>query len=203
MKYKNFISAEKSFNDDDMTITHYITTITPDRFGEIVNPFGMDDSNFRKNPVVLFGHNSRNLVIGKNISLSADNYGVKAITKFADTDTGRDLYRLNKEGFLNAWSIGFLPVGDITKKVHSVTKETYSYIDKWELLEYSSVPIPANPDALNLIYKSIKSNDVFKEIILGTGFYDAKTEIEKIKSKIIELEDSISEKLIKIIKLIK
>ena len=45
--------------------------------------------------------------------------------------------------------------------------------------------------------------DVFKEIILGTGFYDAKTEIEKIKSKIIELEDSISEKLIKIIKLIK
>jgi HK97 family phage prohead protease len=203
MRYKNFVSSEKSFNDDEMTITHYISTSTPDRYGEIVNPFGMDDTNFRKNPVVLFGHNSRNLVIGKNISLVADEYGVKAITKFADTDTGRDLYKLNRDGFLNAWSIGFLPVGEITKKYDDKTKETYSYIEKWELLEYSSVPVPANPDAINLLYKSIKSEEVFKEILLGNELNDTKTEIENLKSKIEELEDSISKKLIKILKLIK
>jgi HK97 family phage prohead protease len=203
MKYKNFISTEKTFNDDEMTITHYISTVTPDRFGEIVNPFGMDDKNFRKNPIVLFGHNSRNLVIGKNISLKADNFGVKAITRFADTDTGRDLYRLNREGFLNAWSIGFLPIGEISKKYDKEKKETYSFIDKWELLEYSSVPIPANPDALNLMYKSIKSEEVFKEIISSTELCDTKKEIDNLKIKLTQLEDGIARKLINILKLLK
>ena len=52
MKTKHFISeTDKTFNDDDLTITHYISTTTPDRYGDIVNPAGMDTSNYIKNPV--------------------------------------------------------------------------------------------------------------------------------------------------------
>ncbi len=195
MEYKNFIVTEKSFNDKDMTLTHYISTVTPDRFGDIVNPFGMDADNYRKNPIVLFGHShhSSGNVIGKNIGLFPDEFGVKAITKFADTPVGKDLYILNREGYLNAWSIGYIP-----KKIKSHNsnsndkKESYNIIDEWELLEYSSVAIPANPDAINLMLKEIKSQEVIQEI-----------KISLLQNKIEMLEDKIAKKLLKIIKLIK
>jgi HK97 family phage major capsid protein/HK97 family phage prohead protease len=154
MNYKTFENTVKSFNDNEMTIEHYISTSTPDRYGEVINPRGMDDTNYRKNPVVLFCHDSRNLVIGKNISLFPDDFGIKAITKFADTQAGKELYRLNKEGFLNAWSIGFLPKSPPERK--SINGKDVSYISEWELIEYSSVPVPANPDSINLILKELR-----------------------------------------------
>jgi HK97 family phage prohead protease len=201
MEYKNFIATEKSFNDKDMTITHYISTVTPDRFGDIVNPFGMDAENFRKNPIVLFGHshNSRGNVIGKNIALFPDDFGVKAITKFADTPAGKDLYILNKEGYLNAWSIGFIPKKTKTQSTTINNQPgTYNIIDEWELLEYSSVAIPANPDALNLMVKEIKSPEVLQELSLGI----INNEIEKIKNRIDLLEDKTAEKIKRLLKLI-
>lgn len=192
MEYKNLIITEKSFNDKDMTLTHYISTVTPDRFGDVVNPFGMDAENFRKNPVVLFGHShhSRGNVIGKNIGLFPDDFGVKAITKFADTTAGKDLYLLNREGFLNAWSIGFIPKN--TKTQNTVTNNQtgiYNIIDEWELLEYSSVVIPANPDAINLMMKEVKSKDVLYEISYAL-----------LQNRIDTLEDKIANKLIDIVK---
>ena len=128
MIYKTFESFTKRFDDSLMTIEHYITTATPDRYGEVINPAGMDDSNFRKNPVVLFCHDSRNLVIGKNVTLTPDEFGIKAVTRFADTETGKELYRLNKEGFLNAWSIGFIPKSRPERR--TVDGIEVSYIDK-------------------------------------------------------------------------
>jgi HK97 family phage prohead protease len=201
MEYKNFIATEKSFNDKDMTITHYISTVTPDRFGDIVNPFGMDADNFRKNPIVLFGHshNTRGNIIGKNIALFPDDFGVKAITKFADTSAGKDLYILNKEGFLNAWSIGFIPKKTKTQSTTINNQPgTYNIIDEWELLEYSSVAIPANPDALNLMVKEIKSPEVLQELSWGI----INNEIEKINNRINLLEDKTAEKIKKLLKLI-
>jgi HK97 family phage prohead protease len=201
MEYKNFIVIEKSFSDKDMTITHYISTVTPDRFGDIVNPFGMDADNFRKNPIVLFGHshNARSNVIGKNIALFPDDFGVKAITKFADTPAGKDLYILNREGYLNAWSIGFIPKKTKTQSTTINNQPgTYNIIDEWELLEYSSVAIPANPDALNLMMKEIKSPEIVEEISKGI----INVEIEGIKDRIDRLESKLAGKFKDIIKLI-
>jgi HK97 family phage prohead protease len=208
MEYKNFIVTEKSFSDKDMTMTHYISTVTPDRFGDIVNPFGMDADNYRKNPIVLFGHshNARGNIIGKNITLLPDDFGVKAITKFADTPAGKDLYILNKEGYLNAWSIGFIPKKTKTQNTTINNQPgTYNIIDEWELLEYSSVAIPANPDALNLMYKEIKSAEVLQEI----NFALLKSELEEFKNSSAEfnnnlklLEEKAARKFSEIIKLI-
>ncbi|MFA5404118.1 MAG: HK97 family phage prohead protease [Ignavibacteria bacterium] len=195
MNYKNFIVTEKSFNDKEKTITHYISTVTPDRFGDIVNPFGMDADNYRKNPIVLFGHShhSRGNVIGKNIALFPDDFGVKAITKFADTPAGNDLYILNREGYLNAWSIGYIPKKLKTQNTTTNNQSgTYNIIDEWELLEYSSVVIPANPDALNLMLKEIKSQEVLQEINLSI-----------LQSKIEIIEDKLARKLNDILRIIK
>ncbi len=194
MNYKNFIVKEKSFNDKDKTITHYISTVTPDRFGDIVNPFGMDADNYRKNPIVLFGHSyrARGNVIGKNLALFPDDFGVKAITKFADTPAGNDLYILNREGYLNAWSIGYIPKKVKTQNSTSNSQTgTYNIIDEWELLEYSSVVIPANPDALNLMLKEIKSTEVLQEL-----------NYSMLQNRIDVMEDKLARKLNDILKII-
>lgn len=145
-------SEIKSFNDSEMTITHYISTPTPDRYGDIVDPEGMLEDQYRKNPVVLLNHDSSKMIIGKNLWLEKTERGILAKTQFADTENGREVYRLNKTGFMNAWSIGFLiPEGGIE------IKDGKRYIRKWELLEYSAVAVPANPDCVNLVMKSLKT----------------------------------------------
>ncbi len=160
IKYKDLteIISTKEIDRSALTITHYISTATPDRFGEIMNPKGCNYSEYRKNPVVFFGHQSRELPIARNESIISDDFGVIAVTKFDTSDFAKEVFRLNAEGFLNSWSIGFVPVEK------PILKDKYSYYDKWNLLEYSSVPIPANPDAVNLMLKEVK-NEKVREII--------------------------------------
>lgn len=140
----------KEIDERDMTIVHYISTVTPDRYNEVMNPDGMDDSDFRKNPVVFFGHRNSGLPIAKNLWLKKDGFGVIAKTQFDSSDTAREVFRLNKEGYLNAWSVGFMYNGE------PEYRDGLYYVSKWKLLEYSSVAIPANPDCLNLMLKEIK-----------------------------------------------
>ncbi|MGB9697300.1 MAG: HK97 family phage prohead protease [Ignavibacteria bacterium] len=211
METKTFITAEKSssYDDEKMTLTHFITTVTPDRYGEIVNPYGMDSRNFRKNPVVLFGHNASKMVIGKNLSLRIDDFGVKATTQFADTEVGREIYRLNRDGFLNAWSIGFIPKKVIHRGEKKNDSESFTVIEEWELIEYSSVVIPANPDSLNLLLKEVRSDEM-KLLLRGDlsieNFLKRIEQLElksqKLESDFIKLENKIADKFLEIIKLI-
>ena len=180
--YKNIDEAQKikEINKDELTITHYISTATPDRFNEIMNPKGCDDIEYRRNPVVFFGHRSRDLPIARNEKLLADDFGVLAVTKFDTSDFAKEIFRLNAEGFLNSWSVGFIPLEA------PVLKGNNLYYDKWKLLEYSSVPIPANPDAVNLMLKEVK-NEKVKEIIKlcsrpGNEVTDFKKELENFKN---------------------
>lgn len=212
METRTFITAGKfkAYDDQKMTLTHFITTVTPDRYGEIVNPYGMDSRNFRKNPVVLFGHDINRTVIGKNLSLSVDDFGVKATTQFADTEAGREVYRLNKDGFLNAWSIGFIPRKVIHQKAKGNDKEElFTIIDEWELIEYSSVVIPANPDSLNLLLKEVRSDEI-KSLLEGNASIEnllrqierLELRSQKLECELTELESRIADKLLEIIKLI-
>lgn len=195
-------------NEDEFTIIHYISTPTPDRYGDIVEQAGLDDTKFKNNPVVLFGHRSRELPIGKSRWVKSDGVGVLAQTAFdKDSEFAREIFRMNKEGILNAWSIGFIPLE------YSFLKEGGMLVKKWELLEYSSVPIPANPDALNLMMKECKV-DMVRDIIndenklmrmeLAIKDLSGKEEkfnekIELIRKDLISLEDRIAKKLIEII----
>ena len=179
---QNFI---KSVDENERTIIHYISTITPDVYGDIVHPEGMDSSDFQKNPVVLFAHNSGATAIGKNIWLRKVKNGVLAKTKFADTEIGRELFRLNAEGYMNSWSIGF-----IIQDGGAHFKDGFRHIDKWKLLEYSSVALPANPDALNLIIKKY-----FEENTKQITFINSPKKEKKMdeKEKISGASDSVQE----------
>lgn len=181
---------KSNINEEEMSVVHYISTIDKDVYDDVVIPDGIDYADFRKNPVVLYMHNSYSKPIAKNLWLKTDSRGVLAKTQFdKNGEEGAEIFRLIKEGFLNAWSIGFM-----------INKFDYvgntRMIKEWKLLEYSAVPIPANPNALTLALENVKCANV-RDAIMQTKEYQQSVvkaalaqseEIEKLKSEMQEME---------------
>jgi len=170
---KNFISTNRidirSIDKENFTITHVINTKVLDRHGTVVLPSGMKADSYLKNPVVLAIHNGHQLPIGKCVDLKVTDEKVEATTLFNKNDpVSMQFFKAFEDGFMNAWSIGFIPLKykafdeenyqDLNTKyglnvtldqIHDAGFWGIYLIYEWELLEYSAVPIPANPEALN------------------------------------------------------
>lgn len=146
--------GQKAVGDDEELLYVTITTDAVDRYGDIVDPKGADVKAYKKNPVVLFAHDSGNFPIGSGLRLKREENGWTSYVRFSKvTDLAMTVEALYKEGTMRAFSIGFLPTKYERRKDED-GKEMYSYhFQKWELLEFSAVPVPANPEALVNAYK--------------------------------------------------
>ena len=126
-----------------------ITTNALDRQNEIVEPDGASLANYMANPVVLYGHayqGMESIPVGRAISLEiyheGDTKGIKAQWEWQQDDVTPLISAVHKSwdrGFINTASIGFL-----------ASEYQDNHIVKWEMLEYSLVPVPANPTAMRL-----------------------------------------------------
>lgn len=151
---------------DDATreIVHLISARTVDRDGDLVEPRGGRLSNFRKNPVVLFSHDPTR-PIGRNVAISASEEEVVATTRFAGLDQANEdaemVYRLYRDGFMRAFSIGFMPITVSFDK--PLPNMTGVWFKEWELMEYSAVAVPSNPDALVRMVKAYGLPDGARE----------------------------------------
>lgn len=129
-----------------------ITTDSVDRDGDTIAVDGWDISNYMKNPVVLWAHDSRTLPIGKALEVIASPGKLSAVDEFTTRELnplGDMVYNLVDQGFLNAVSVGFRPIkwSFNEDRGGSGWMPAYDFLEQ-ELLEHSVVPIPANPDAL-------------------------------------------------------
>jgi HK97 family phage prohead protease len=151
----------KAINRNTREVLHIITNATEDRAGDVVDPAGADVTNYMKNPVVLADHNySINSIIGRATSLEIRDGGLWARTKFHDKGIGADAFNLVEAGMARAWSIGFRPVEYDTRKDKDGRKTRGFHFKKWELLEYSLVAIPMNPDIVaNAIKRGLLDPD--------------------------------------------
>ncbi len=162
---KFLLGEVKEFDEAERTDVGLISTITPDRDMDIMLPAGCQLDNFRKNPVVQYAHNYQSLPIGKALWIKSTDNGLIAKTKYANTEFANDVWELKKEGFLNAYSVGFIPISytDDKKEIEGIKAEygivgdVRRVIKEWELLEYSVCNVPANPEALTLMMKAVKS----------------------------------------------
>ena len=110
---------------------------TKDRAGDSLGIKTWKLTNYKKNPVLLFAHDYRQLPIGVAEKIWMENKKLKFIPKFQTvSQVGQQVKTLYEEGFLKAWSVGFIPKYKDNKLVSN------------ELLEISAVPVPANPNAL-------------------------------------------------------
>jgi HK97 family phage prohead protease len=126
-------------NDDERTITARVSTADRDRDDEIVEPKGIDLKDYQRNPVLGWAHKYDHPAVGKALWSKTDADGLICKFQFAETQFADELYQLYKDGFMKAFSIGFIPMEyDQKSKTHQ----------KISLLEVSCVLVPANQSAL-------------------------------------------------------
>lgn len=175
----------------DRSVQFTISKEVVDRDGDILRAGGVDFTNYMKNPVFLGFHNSRDFPLGKVTKFWVEGDSVKAIVYFPTVEelsTNPEqasekakltdfTYHCYKTGMLNAVSVGFIPLE------WTETENGYD-IQKWELLEFSAVAVPANQDAIAEAVKSF--GDEFAK-----GFITEEKSGRKISAATREILDKI------------
>lgn len=146
---KQYIAEVKAADGDSRVLTFTISTASVDRMGDTIAVEGWDFGAYRKNPVVQWAHDYTSLPVAKSLREWIEGGRVKSDAEFTPVGMARfndTVYEMYKQGFLSAVSVGFQP----TKWAWAEDKDRKLGIDfsKQELLEYSAVPVPANPEAL-------------------------------------------------------
>lgn len=160
---KVFNSIIKDINVNDKTLTAFVSTNAVDRMGDVLEPKGADLKAFNKNPVVMFAHDYGSPPIAKALwtkkSKKDGKDGILSKMEFASTEFGQEIFDLYKDGFMNAFSVGFIPKESEPMEEGGSQWGPQRFL-KWEMLEYSAVPVPANAEALALaVSKGIISED--------------------------------------------
>ena len=148
-KNSKFKLASIKETKDQGVISFILTKKVVDRDSEVIMPKGGDFTSFKKNPVLLWAHDMHFPPIGKILvdTLKTTDDEVEADVKFDMADPfAKLIHDKYKDGFLNAGSIRFIPTEIGREQV--LPGQKGATITKWEMLEFSAVPVPANQEAL-------------------------------------------------------
>lgn len=174
--------TEEKTKDGKKVFSAVATTLDLDRYNEVVLPKGVILDNFLQNPVLLSQHDYGKDPIGAitDIKVGKSEILVKFVFDETDPDAAKTM-RKYEQGIMKSFSIGFLPKtwmygeqlrdekGNPAKKVECALpdgstykldltqyKQTPSVVyTGWELLELSTVSVPANPGATMMALRSM------------------------------------------------
>lgn len=137
----------KAVNKEARTIDFVISTAAVDRDNDTLDVSGWDIGNYVKNPVVLFAHDHWQPPVAQSLSVTQESGALRSKAFFTPKDLypfGDMIFEFYAQGFMRATSVGFKPS---EFKFNDDRKYGIDYL-KQELLEYSCVPVPSNPEAL-------------------------------------------------------
>lgn len=144
---KDFAVCDKALDAESYTAEFTITTGDVDRQGDTVAVAGWQFARFLQNPVVAWQHDYAIPPIGKTLLLTQETARIRARLQFdAEDPFARKIFAKVQAGFLNAVSVGFIPLHWEWSK--DPAREYGWDISSAELLEISIVSIPANASAL-------------------------------------------------------
>lgn len=159
--------------NETRTIPFILSTLGRDRHHTILNQRSWNIDNYRKNPIVGYMHNlygdmcnppDPDNVIGMDKGIAIDENGgspiLVGLPYFEPAELNLVADKILRKlilGTLRAVSVGFLPEGKGKwgegEEAEGRENETY-YFAGQELLEYSIVNIPSNPDGLKKAMRS-------------------------------------------------
>jgi HK97 family phage prohead protease len=154
---KQMIAPAEAMGGELRALRFTISTESVDREQDVISIAGWDLANFKRNPVVLWGHDAALLPIGRAFDVAIEGGALKASIEFIPFDTpeggafAESVYRLARAGFIAATSVGFRPLKwDYTRDASRGADDWFPGIDfqEQELVELSVVTVPANPEAL-------------------------------------------------------
>ena len=217
MVRKRMNIGTKVIDDDKRIIEFTSSTKTRDRDGDTINNYGWDLSNFKKNPLFLWGHDYSKPSIGRVITSNITTNSLKQTVQFMGADVANNeeykdwpdwlkfadlVYQMYKNKYLNAVSVGFNP----ESWEWADEAEGNINFDSQELLELSAVTVPSNPDAvqaaglgqkrlLDNYYKTARKymsfDDMPDDEVIEIIDNDTKFEDEVINLDEIEFEEKI------------
>lgn len=182
--------------------TFMINTNNMDRDSEILYSLGADLKNYigtpgHENPMVLWNHN-QDLPIARTVKLTRSRHGLKAKIQFGNTAKAQEIFQLITDGILRTASVGY-----ITKKViekgatgwkqmidklasegYPVDRAAKRILSAWELLEFSVVSVPSNPNAL--IRRMTKGYKISHDMQKDLGVWTEEEVLEDTAMKNIE-----------------
>jgi hypothetical protein len=158
-EYKVFEAEVKESSEKDLTVVHFISTERRDRGRDILYANGM---KMEGRPVVLFQHGFNEAIgsepIAKPLWIKPGEFknrkGIQAKTQFYPDDLGKRLWQKTVEGYMPNWSVGWRPLRHEFKTEKDGVEIRHVY--EWELLEYSLVAVPMQPDAQTLPGKEVE-----------------------------------------------
>ncbi len=160
MYRKNLIVTRKATRSKQK-ISFVASTDRADRYGDVINQSGWNLDAYRSNPIVLLNHNANALPIGRGEVKVEDGQLLIDVIFDKDDELAQRVERKARNGFMNAVSVGFNPIEQLSRaelpKDHPayVERGGGNYFNKSELLEVSIVTIPANSEATTMSAKNI------------------------------------------------
>jgi HK97 family phage prohead protease len=154
MLVKEFVSKSPVIDVEKRQIRFLASTPDVDRDGERILPtaFGKNLAQFLTNSVFLACHQHRldsgdPPVIGKVVRAWIDAaVGLWAIVQFAENELGEKYWKLYRDGFMKAVSVGFTPIKWHEEFIEGKRVTTY---DEVEWIELSACAVPSNRGALS------------------------------------------------------
>lgn len=141
---------EKASKLSEGEVEFVVSTNALDSHGERINVDGIKINDFKKNPVVLWGHDGFNLPIAQASKVWKDAGKLMARAKFfLDDAFSAKVYDYIVKGRLSAVSIGGM--------VEEWGEDGIT-IKSLNMKEFSVVSVPANPEAL-AVSKSLNTNE--------------------------------------------
>lgn len=133
---------------EEREVDYVCSTETVDSYGTILKA-NWDLKRFKRNPVVLFAHEGRQLPVGKAKNVSVVGNELHATIKFATSKASpiaeMVFQSVAVEDMCRGISVGFYPREVREEKVND---KWVVILDDNELRELSIAPVPSNPDAL-------------------------------------------------------
>lgn len=133
--------------DGSRLVEFIITDDSIDRENDVIDIEGWELDNYKANPVILWAHDHYSVPIARAVSLYREGTQLRSLAEFVERDVmpfAYMVYQLYVKGYMNAVSVGFKP----KEYAFDETRKYGINFYKQELLEYSCVPVPANPNAL-------------------------------------------------------
>jgi HK97 family phage prohead protease len=141
---------KKTHADTSKGLTFVLSDESVDRMGDVIRASGWRVANFLKNPVALFGHDSR-FIIGQWRDLRVEGTALKGRLQLAPSGTSDridEVRRLVAADILRAVSVGFRDIESRPRRdADGKALGGFEFL-KQELVEVSMVAVPANANAL-------------------------------------------------------
>jgi HK97 family phage prohead protease len=146
---KFYVAEMKALKNGD--VEAYVSTEAVDRVGDVIKAKGWELGNYKKTGApVLFSHDYSQPPIGNAVEMEIQRKGLWSVTRFHEkTQMSRDLAMLAREGYMKSWSVGFNPTEQPEMRKDDKGNFLGYIFNKQELLEYSLVAVPANPEAVS------------------------------------------------------